>query len=199
MSDVKSTGKRNNTDYINDPTGNDLAYPYLTLRAHHLLCIPQYQGNGYSEVFCLQMDNVIKMLQEHRRKLVLLCRPDMLCMYCPNLMQENTYLPHLHKDEDAGELLAEREVGNSRKNGGGHCEKETEIIRKDRTLLEGLHIEEGAAYDAEEIMGCGEKNFTILFEEKDDCTIKNTKKPEKSSLRNRQKNEDMIKLNLYEM
>lgn len=157
MSDVKSTGKindtdkANNTDSINDSTGNDLAYPYLALRAHHLLCIPQYQGSGYSEAFCLQMDNVIKMLQEHRRKLVLLCRPDMLCMYCPNLMQENTYLPHLHKEGDAGELLAEQEVGNSRKNGGGHCEKETEIIRKDRTLLEGLHIKEGAAYDAEEI------------------------------------------------
>lgn len=102
----------------------------LKLRAHHLLCIPQYQGNGYSEAFCSQMEAVIKALKAHEGRLVLLDEPDILCRHCPNLM---------------------RDSAQNLERGSCRCEKEAEIIRKDRTLLEGLHIEAGMPCEAEEL------------------------------------------------
>ena len=34
----------------------------MELRAHHLLCIPMYQGHGYSKEFCAHMVEVIERM-----------------------------------------------------------------------------------------------------------------------------------------
>ncbi len=56
------------------------------LRVHHLLCIPLYQGYGYSGPFCENMSAVIQWLEDHaEEELELVCGPDMICAGCPNL------------------------------------------------------------------------------------------------------------------
>lgn len=125
--------------------------PYLTLRAHHLLCIPQYQGSGYSKAFCLQMDKVTKTLKERRERLVIQDAPDVLCAHCPNLVQAGSNLLHPSEEKSPDELWEGHGSAGKKGFGGWCCEKEAEIIRKDRTLLAGLSIEAGAAYDAEEL------------------------------------------------
>ena len=76
------------------------------------------------------MEAVIKALKAHEGRLVLLDEPDILCRHCPNLMQDSA---------------------QNLERGSCRCEKEAEIIRKDRTLLEGLHIEAGRPCEAEEL------------------------------------------------
>lgn len=61
------------------------------LRVHHLLCIPLFRGEGYSDAFSRNMTEKIEWLQCHtQEKLKLICSPDMICEKCPNLTPEGT-------------------------------------------------------------------------------------------------------------
>ena len=61
------------------------------LRVHHLLCIPLFRGEGYSDVFSRNMAEKIQWLEYHSgEKLKLVCGPDMICEKCPNLTPEGT-------------------------------------------------------------------------------------------------------------
>ncbi|MCI7813168.1 MAG: DUF1284 domain-containing protein [Lachnospiraceae bacterium] len=60
------------------------------LRVHHLLCIPLYQGSGYSTPFCDNMEQMIGELSDPKKKVGLVCEPDMICQGCPNLTSQNT-------------------------------------------------------------------------------------------------------------
>ena len=56
------------------------------LRVHHLLCIPLFQGYGYSDSFSRNMEAQIEYLKAHAdEKISLVCAPDMICERCPNL------------------------------------------------------------------------------------------------------------------
>lgn len=56
------------------------------LRVHHLLCIPLFQGYGYSDGFSRNMEAQIEYLKTHPdEKISLVCDPDMICEKCPNL------------------------------------------------------------------------------------------------------------------
>lgn len=56
------------------------------LRGHHLLCIPLFQGYGYSDRFSRNMEAQIEYLRTHAdEKVSLVCAPDMICEECPNL------------------------------------------------------------------------------------------------------------------
>ncbi len=128
---------------------------HLLLRAHHLLCIPQYRGSGYSKAFCRQMEEVIKTLREGKYRILLLDAPDILCCHCPNLLQGRTDrqdATEAEKEAATEERAQKRTELKRRDDGkygceGWHCEKEAEIIRKDRTLLTGLHLETETAYE----------------------------------------------------
>lgn len=124
---------------------------HLLLRAHHLLCIPQYQGSGYSKDFCRQMEKVIKILRKQKHKITILDVPDILCSHCPNLIRDSQEEQCDRKERPEGRT--EQENCGSEQYGceGMLCEKETEIIRKDRTLLKGLHLETETAYEPEKL------------------------------------------------
>lgn len=132
---------------------------HLLLRAHHLLCIPQYRGSGYSKAFCRQMEEVIKTLREGKYRILLLDAPDILCCHCPNLLQGRTDRQDATEAEReaATEERAQKRTELKRRDDGKygcegwHCEKEAEIIRKDRTLLTGLHLETETAYEPEKL------------------------------------------------
>ena len=55
----------------------------MKLRAHHLLCIPMYQGKGYSEGFTAHMGEMLKMLEKNV-PVRLTADTDEICSACPN-------------------------------------------------------------------------------------------------------------------
>jgi len=58
----------------------------LPLRAHNLLCLLGYRGEGYSEAFVAQMTDVHQTLVAAPATLVrVLATPDVLCATCPHL------------------------------------------------------------------------------------------------------------------
>ena len=61
------------------------APPVLNLRAHHLLCIQNYRGHGYSFSFDEKMREVIAALQSDSGETVRLIEgTDDLCAVCPH-------------------------------------------------------------------------------------------------------------------
>jgi len=54
----------------------------IKLRYHHLMCIPRYKGNGYSEAFCTNLNRIKKELENDNYILVEEC--DDVCLSCPN-------------------------------------------------------------------------------------------------------------------
>ena len=74
----------------------------MELRAHHLLCIPMYQGHGYSEEFCVHMAEVIKKIRTTDEPIRPLASPDVVCECCPNLQKghaEESILNHIDEQE----------------------------------------------------------------------------------------------------
>lgn len=54
----------------------------MKIRYHHLMCIPRYQGSGYSESFCENLKNIKSRLKNNDYTLVENC--DDVCLVCPN-------------------------------------------------------------------------------------------------------------------
>lgn len=54
----------------------------IKIRYHHLMCIPRYQGNGYSRDFCVNLEKVKQSLKNNDYILVEEC--DDICLVCPN-------------------------------------------------------------------------------------------------------------------
>ena len=57
----------------------------LRLRAHHLNCIPRFNGSGYSEEFCKHMQE-IKERFLNGEKYEIVDGADDVCRFCPNLI-----------------------------------------------------------------------------------------------------------------
>jgi hypothetical protein len=56
----------------------------IELRPHHGLCIQQYLGKGYNELFSEGVQNVIMRLQKNANQFIqLVCSPDEVCRTCP--------------------------------------------------------------------------------------------------------------------
>ena len=63
----------------------------IRLRAHHLLCMQQFDGYGYSDGFSVGMGQVIDRIRADRtQELLILDRPDVICKKCPNLREDST-------------------------------------------------------------------------------------------------------------
>lgn len=61
------------------------------LRVHHMLCIPLFAGEGYSDGFSKNMAEKIAWLKENPEEaLEVVTDPDMICRRCPNLTPEDT-------------------------------------------------------------------------------------------------------------
>ncbi|MGN0014443.1 MAG: DUF1284 domain-containing protein [Candidatus Gastranaerophilaceae bacterium] len=57
----------------------------LNLRAHHLLCLPGYEGKGYDGAHKTSWDTVSEQLKEHPDTFVrIIDGKDDLCKNCPN-------------------------------------------------------------------------------------------------------------------
>ena len=55
----------------------------LVLRAHHLLCIQGYVGNGYDDEFIKNMDRIVYLLNANPY-IKIVSKADVICSSCPN-------------------------------------------------------------------------------------------------------------------
>lgn len=56
----------------------------LRLRVHHLNCIPRFQGRGYSDEFCDNMQKIRKRFDDGE-EYIIVSDADDVCKACPNL------------------------------------------------------------------------------------------------------------------
>lgn len=86
----------------------------MRLRVHHLLCSALYVGEGYSEAFCRNMDQVVKRLwdsaeqEKEPEEIELVTCPDCICSECPNLTDKGCSLDNnnvVSKDAALAEKL----------------------------------------------------------------------------------------------
>lgn len=56
----------------------------IKLRYHHLMCLPRFQGKGYSDDFCKNMQAVKDSVANDNYELVSGC--DDICRHCPNMI-----------------------------------------------------------------------------------------------------------------
>lgn len=60
------------------------------LRAHHLICMHQFQGMGYNEEFTINMMAVIEELKQDTSQMVTVLESmDDICAKCPNKLSED--------------------------------------------------------------------------------------------------------------
>lgn len=71
---------------------------YINLRPHHFLCIPGYKGYGYSREFEVNMEKVIKSLNQGVNAKVTLENDD-ICKFCLN-PQNNVCSNHFTQNID---------------------------------------------------------------------------------------------------
>lgn len=55
-----------------------------TLRFHHLLCLPLFVGEGYSDDFSANMRYIKEFVETEDPRLRFICTGDMICENCPN-------------------------------------------------------------------------------------------------------------------
>lgn len=56
----------------------------LLLRFHHLLCLPLFEGKGYSDSFSLNMARIKEKAEGTDEELRFICDFDSICEGCPN-------------------------------------------------------------------------------------------------------------------
>ena len=112
----------------------------MELRGHHLLCLPMYQGHGYSEEFCCHMTEVIKRIRETDEPVRVMISPDEVCSHCPNL---------LSVEQSTGEQVNTRSLREELR--GRSCEHEARTAGKDRGLLKEFGLVPGNTYSRESL------------------------------------------------
>lgn len=86
----------------------------ISLRPHHLLCIQNYIGKGYSEEFVENMDIIIGKLKSDKEQIIRIIEGnDHVCNHCPN------------------------NIGNNK------CESNQKVLNIDAKVLKYLEIEPG--------------------------------------------------------
>lgn len=84
----------------------------LVLRFHHLLCLPLFEGKGYSDKFSANMAG-IKQFAENpensKEEITFICNFDSVCENCPNKSETGCLLNGDDKDgiEDKDRYIAE--------------------------------------------------------------------------------------------
>ncbi len=54
----------------------------MEIRYHHALCLPRFQGKGYSDGFCANMQKIKESYKHEKVNFIEHC--DEVCAYCPN-------------------------------------------------------------------------------------------------------------------
>jgi len=110
-----------------------------TLRIHHLLCIPLFVGEGYSDAFSENMTRIIQQLKEGEpSSLRTICAPDMICAGCPNLRKDGS-------------------CGNSKNN---------QVVQKDLHLAKVLEIKIDRHYTFQTLLHMAQEKLTKqIFDE----------------------------------
>jgi len=82
----------------------------MKIRYHHLLCIPRFEGKGYSKEFCDNMEAVKKSFLNGDYELTE--GTDDVCCYCPNLIDGKciTYEKTNKYDNAVKEFIANKVV-----------------------------------------------------------------------------------------
>ncbi|EDS76524.1 conserved hypothetical protein [Clostridium botulinum C str. Eklund] len=103
----------------------------LNLRAHHLLCIQGYLGNGYSKEFTKNMDVIVENLKVNPNIILkVINKVDDICRCCPNKLKNNL------------------------------CESQEKVNNLDSKVLEFLKIEPNREYIYEELVKYIKENLT---------------------------------------
>ena len=89
------------------------------LRFHHLLCLPLFEGKGYSDDFSVNMARIKERDESSEEKIEFICDFDSICAGCPNKSEKGCLL-----------------------NGDGEDSTEN-IENKDRYIMELLGAESG--------------------------------------------------------
>lgn len=76
----------------------------LTLRFHHLLCLPLFEGKGYSDSFSLNMARIKEKAEDIDETLRLICDFDSVCEGCPNKNENGCLL-----NEEGKEKIEDRD------------------------------------------------------------------------------------------
>lgn len=122
----------------------------IRLRPHHMYCIPQFSGMGYSETFTKRMEDVIYRLDAGETFLLCAGR-DVLCEACPYDGKEK-----------------------------GCLQGEEDVCFRDENAREALGLFYGKTYTWEEILAChrqvGKPAFTKVcggctWEKKQVCSF----------------------------
>lgn len=64
----------------------------LTLRFHHLLCLPLFEGKGYSDSFSQNMGKIKKIAETTKEQIRFICDFDSVCRSCPNKSESGCLL-----------------------------------------------------------------------------------------------------------
>lgn len=82
---------------------NETKKPFL-LRFHHLLCLPLFEGKGYSDSFSLNMARIKEKTESADEELRFICDFDSICEGCPNRSEKGCLL-----NEDSGQKIEDKD------------------------------------------------------------------------------------------
>lgn len=124
-----------------------------SLRIHHLLCIPLFEGEGYSDGFIRNMAGIIRMLEANADQLlVAVDGPDIICKGCPNL------------EEDG--ICADSRLPQNISMHGGDKIPRCGVDKKDAELAKHMGLVPGCRYTFREMMDTAREKVTKeIFEE----------------------------------
>ncbi len=74
------------------------------LRFHHLLCLPLFEGKGYSDSFSVNMARIKEKAEGSEEKIRFICGFDSICEGCPNKSEKGCLL-----NEDSEENIEEKD------------------------------------------------------------------------------------------
>lgn len=74
------------------------------LRFHHLLCLPLFEGKGYSDDFSVNMARVKERAESSEEEIEFICGFDSICAGCPNKSEKGCLL-----NEDSGENIEDKD------------------------------------------------------------------------------------------
>lgn len=94
----------------------------IRLRPHHLLCTQGYSGNGYSDNFVSNMNEVVERLRTNKdEQIEIVFTTDNLCKSCPSKLSD------------------------------GICESDSKVLHFDQGVIDALNLTEGT-YSYQELI-----------------------------------------------
>ena len=77
----------------------------LILRFHHLLCLPLFEGKGYSDSFSANMAMIKGRVESTEEEITFICDFDSVCENCPNKSEKGCLL-----NGNGGEKIEDKDI-----------------------------------------------------------------------------------------